>query len=81
MPNIAARGHGETWITAITAAFDDLEDKFDRYFANLDRQTKIPAFRRRPSWERPGAERLDKPRGEPRDSERWMEEWDRERPR
>lgn len=77
MPNIGANGHGETWVTAINEAFDDLEVQLDKFFARLNKEADIQDFRRRPSWEREGAELLGEPQQPDEAPDRWMEEWDR----
>lgn len=81
LPNISAVGHGEAWTTAINEAFDDLEDQLEKLLAELHHEPGIHDFQHRPSWEREGAELLGEPQVEPEESERWMEEWDREHER
>lgn len=78
LPNIRATGTGETWQIAVNDAFDALETQLDRTLASLHRETAIHDFQHRPSWERPGAEKLGKPQVSPvEDEESWMEEWDK----
>lgn len=78
-PNIGANGHGETWVTAINEAFNDLEGQVEKLFARLNKETDIHAFQHRPSWERDGAELLGEPQVEKEDPDKWMEEWDERR--
>lgn len=81
LPNLGATGHGETWLTAINDAFDNLEDRLEKLLQELHHQSDIHDYQHRPSWERPGAELLGKPQAEPEPAEvetAWMEEWDQE---
>jgi hypothetical protein len=66
LPNIGASGYGETWTSAVYDAFGALETQLDKTLADLHGVTAIHEYRRRPSWERSGAEKLGKPQVEPK---------------
>lgn len=55
-PNMAARGYGDRWATAINNAIEDLHDQLEAYLTDLRRESEIREYQRRLSQIRREAE-------------------------